>query len=123
MAERNILAYFQSPEQAEGARRKLQALRVIDVSIDRIGLASGADSEMAMDMIGTDVGGLGAAALGVAYANRSAAVMSAAHPDASGLSDQGDESLAGKDILLTAVVDEEAYDKALRIVRDCRGMI
>jgi len=123
MAERNLLAYFQSPEQAEGAKRKLQALRAADVSIDRIHAASGADTEFSAEMIGVDVGGLGAAHLGAAYANRSAAVLSAAHPDASGLSDQGDASLAGRDILLTAVVDEQAYDKALRIVQEYGGMI
>ncbi len=123
MAERNILAYFRSPEQAEGAKRKLQALRAIDVSIDRIQATEGADAEMAMEMIGVDVGGLGAAALGAAYANRSAAVMAAADPDASGLSDQGDETVAGRDILLTAVVDDQAYDRAMRIVRECGGMV
>jgi len=123
MTERNILAYFHSPEQAEGARRKLLALRAIDVSIDRIHTDAGADTELAMEMIGTDVGGLGAAVLGAAYANRSAAIMSAAHPDASGLSDHGDETLAGRDILLTAVVDDREYAQALRIVQECGGMV
>ncbi|AJS57674.1 hypothetical protein [Paenibacillus sp. IHBB 10380] len=37
MMEKNILAYFKSPEQADGVARKLQSLRIVDMSIDRFG--------------------------------------------------------------------------------------
>ncbi|MGF7046078.1 hypothetical protein J2T13_000540 [Paenibacillus sp. DS2015] len=37
MVEKNILAYFKSPEQADSVSRKLQSLRIIDMSIDRFG--------------------------------------------------------------------------------------
>ncbi|HEY2493675.1 MAG TPA: hypothetical protein VGI33_12305 [Paenibacillus sp.] len=40
--EKNILAYFKSPEQADSVARKLQSLRIVDMSIDRFGDAGAA---------------------------------------------------------------------------------
>lgn len=123
MAERNILAYYNAQEQAEGALRKLQALRVIDARIDRFGSFPGSGHEEVMNPLSGDIDGLGTLALSGDFSARSSAIMAAADPDASGLSDKGDEALAGKDVLLTAVVSEEDYEKAMRIVRETGGLI
>ncbi|MGG1520191.1 hypothetical protein ABE504_32775 [Paenibacillus oryzisoli] len=48
MAEVAILAYFHSPEQAEGAAAKLKALRAIDVRVDRFSNNLGFELENAM---------------------------------------------------------------------------
>ncbi|MGG1552673.1 MULTISPECIES: hypothetical protein [Paenibacillus] len=48
MAEVAILAYFHSPEQAEGAAAKLKALRAIDVRVDRFTNNLGFELENAM---------------------------------------------------------------------------
>lgn len=123
MAERNILAYFHSPEQAEGAKRKLQALRVIEARVDRFDAYPGAGSEGIMNPLTSDFSGLGELTLDGEFSNKSAAIMAAASPDASGLSDKGDENIAGKDILLTVIVSEEEAQKAEAIIRECGGMI
>jgi len=123
MAERNILAYFHSPEQAEGAKRKLQALRVIDMSIDRIDAYPGSGNQDIMNPITSDFSGLGELSLDGEFSNKSAAIMAATDPDASGLSDRGTEELSGKNILLTAVVSDDEYDKAVTIVREFGGQI
>ena len=56
MAERGILAYFHSPEQAEGVASKLKALRAVDVQVDRFtnDIGSGFESAMADSMISQD---------------------------------------------------------------------
>lgn len=42
MSEKSILAYFKTPEEAEGVSRKLQALRAEEISIDRFSRFGGA---------------------------------------------------------------------------------
>jgi hypothetical protein len=63
MAEKGILAYFHSPEQAEGAAAKLKALRAVDVQVDRFNndIGTGLESAMADSMLSADrdVGSLG----------------------------------------------------------------
>ncbi|SET66499.1 hypothetical protein [Paenibacillus sp. NFR01] len=50
MSDKSILAYFKAPENAEGVSRKLQSLRVTEMSIDRLnrslmsGMQAGADA-------------------------------------------------------------------------------
>jgi|HigsolmetaAR203D_1030402.scaffolds.fasta_scaffold00016_49 hypothetical protein len=123
MAERNILAYFHSPQQAEGAKRKLEALRVIDVSIDTIGAYPGTGNTEILNPVTGDFGGLGELTLGGDFTDRSSAVLAAADPNASGMSDKGDEDIAGRNVLLTVVVNESDYEKAMTIVRQCGGLV
>lgn len=56
MGERGILAYFHSPEQAEGVASKLKALRAVDVQVDRFtnDIGSGLESAMADSLISQD---------------------------------------------------------------------
>jgi hypothetical protein len=126
MSERAILAYFHSPEQAEGAASKLKALRVGTIRIDRISPYP-SDSDMGVDHIMNpitgDFPGLGSLTLNTRFNSREAAIMAAADPSASGLSDGGDERVTGRDILLTAVVDESVYEKALRVCEQSGGLV
>ncbi|MCY9658454.1 hypothetical protein P5G65_32475 [Paenibacillus chondroitinus] len=56
MAEKAILAYFHSPEQAEGAAAKLKALRAAEVQVDRFNneIGRGFESAMADSMMSVD---------------------------------------------------------------------
>ncbi|BFT73408.1 hypothetical protein [Paenibacillus sp. P36] len=56
MAEKAILAYFHSPEQAEGAAAKLKALRAAEVQVDRFNneIGRGFESAMADGMLSVD---------------------------------------------------------------------
>jgi hypothetical protein len=99
MGEKSILAYFHSPEQAEGVKRKLEALRAVETSIDRISRFPDA------------------------FSNSSAAIMAAADVTMSGMSDGGQLPIDGRDILLTVVIDERNYDKALEVIRQAGGLV
>jgi hypothetical protein len=126
MSERAILAYFHSPEQAEGVASKLRALRVDTIQIDRISPYPMSDGDMGVDHvmnpITSDFPGLGALTLNADFGSRDAAILAAASPAASGLSDGGSNSVDGRDILLTAVVDEAVYEQAMRVVEQSGGL-
>jgi hypothetical protein len=90
MAEKAILAYFHSPEQAEGVASKLKALRAIDVQVDRFtnDIGSGLDGAMGDSLISLD------------------------HDVAVGL-----------DIVLAAVIDDQTYEQAVRVIESAGGTL
>ncbi|MNN17819.1 hypothetical protein D3C81_1310150 [compost metagenome] len=103
MGEKNILAYFKSPEEAEGVARKLNSLRAIDVSIERF--SGSVENNSSLDF------------------SNSIGILAASNPTASGMSHGGQGGPTGHDILLTAVVDESIHHQALRIVEEMGGRI
>lgn len=123
MAEKNILAYFKSPEEAEGVSMKLKSLRVNDVSIDRFSRYPGEGVDHIMNPITGDFASLGNLTLDADFSNKSAAILSAADVSASGMSDGGQGGPTGRDILLTAVVEEQIFDKALQVIKDGGGQV
>lgn len=122
MAEKNILAYFKSPEEAEGVARKLNALRVIDLSINRFSRYPGEGYDPFNPITGK-VSSLSAITQDAAITNQSAGILSAADPAASGMSHGGQGGPTGRDILLTAVVDESVHHQVLRIIEEAGGQI
>ncbi len=123
LSEKNILAYFKSPEEAESAARKLQVLRVADMSIDRFSRYPGTGMYGAVKPFAGDMVSLSAAIYGTSLSGESSAILAAADPSSSGMSDGGQGGPTGRDILLTVVVDEDSFDKAMRIVEDAGGMV
>ncbi|WNR46363.1 hypothetical protein [Paenibacillus roseipurpureus] len=89
MAEKAILAYFHSPEQAEAAATKLKALRAVEVQVDRFqnDVGHGLESAMADSM----------------------------------MSHEGELHDVGLDIVLTAVLDEQSYEQACRVIEMAGG--
>ncbi|MBE9912832.1 hypothetical protein G8C92_02135 [Paenibacillus donghaensis] len=122
MAEKNILAYFKSPEEAESVSRKLQALRVVDMSIDRFSMYPDTDPYGAPNLSGS-MGSLSSVTYGNTLGGDSTNVLAATNVTASGMSDGGQGGPTGRDILLTVVVEEESFDKAMRIIEDAGGMV
>jgi hypothetical protein len=123
MAEKSLLAYFHTPEQAEAAAFKLRALRAIDVSVDRFGryaVTQGTDTDM--NQLTGDFPSLGQLTLGADAGNIDANVLLAADPSASGMGGTGDE-VTGLDVVLAAVVDSGIEEQARRVIRDCGGQI
>jgi hypothetical protein len=121
--EKNILAYFKSPDEANEVLSKLQALRVIDARIDRIARYPGDSPEVPRNPSQGQMTGLPGLTQGSIETNMSAGILVAADPAASGMSDGGAGGVTGRDILLTAVVDESVHHKALRIVEEAGGMV
>ncbi|BFH61406.1 hypothetical protein [Paenibacillus azoreducens] len=122
MAEKNILAYFKSPEEAESVSKKLQALRVVDMSIDRFSMYPDTDPYGAPNLSGS-MGSLSSVTYGNTLGGDSTNVLAATNVTASGMSDGGQGGPTGRDILLTVVVEEESFDKAMRIIEDAGGMV
>lgn len=123
MTEKNILAYFRSPEEAESAATKLRELQIIDMSIDRFGKYSGEGIDHIENPINADFPGLGSLTQDTVFEDRSAGILAAADVDASGMSDGGQGGPTGRDILLTVVVEESDHHEALRIVEQGGGML
>lgn len=121
--EKNILAYFKSPEEAEGAAQKLYALRAVDVSIDRFGKYPGDGLEQRQQPLTGDFPSLASLSLDADVSGRSPGILMAAGTDASGMSDGGQGGPTGRDILLTAVVDESVHHQALRVVEQAGGQL
>ncbi|WP_372630510.1 hypothetical protein [Cohnella sp.] len=121
MSERTLMAYFKTPREAQQAVEKLKSLRLIEHSIDRFDGYPGEGAQH-LDKIenplSADFPGLGYLTLGGNFAI-DAGVLAAASASASGFDSGGsDNRVNGRDILLTAIVHEDDYDEALRIVQD-----
>ncbi|ANE47295.1 hypothetical protein SY83_14625 [Paenibacillus swuensis] len=123
MAEKNILAYFNTPEQAEEVKAKLMALRAVEVSIDRFGMYPGTGMNSIMNPTTGDVPSLATMTLNAGISSPGAGILAAASVSASGMSDGGQGGPTGRDILLTAVVDEDNHHQALQVIRDAGGQM
>lgn len=121
--EKNILAYFRSPEEAEGAAQKLHALRAIDVSIDRVSRYPGDGITRNTNPVMGDFGSLAALSLGADVSGNSPGILLSAGTDASGMSDGGQGGPTGRDVLLTAVVDEQVHHQAMRVIEQSGGQL
>jgi hypothetical protein len=121
--EKNILAYFKTPEEAEGAAQKLHALRAVDVSIDRFSRYPGDGIEHRENPATGDITSLASLTLDADVSGRSPGILLAAGTDASGMSDGGQGGPTGRDILLTAVVDESVHHQALSVVEQAGGQL
>lgn len=119
MAERCILSYFKSPEEAESVTRKLQALRVMEMSIDRFSRFGGNGGSYGINPVTGNIAGMP-----FMTADRShIGILAAADTSASGMSHGGDGGPTGRNILLTVVVDDGTYNQALRLIEEAGGFI
>lgn len=123
MAEKNILAYFKSPEEAQSVRAKLETLRAIDISIDRFSRYPGDRANHIQNPITGDVSSLAELTMGADVTSRSAGILAAADPSASGMSDGGQDDPIGRDILLTAVMPEETHHQAIQVIEQAGGIL
>ncbi|OXM86125.1 hypothetical protein [Paenibacillus rigui] len=124
MGEKNILAYFHSPAEAESIVPKLRALRVAEVSVDRIGELHGAEVGQSVNPVTGSFPGLAYLTLGSDNPAPIGGVMAAASVDASGLSNGGEYDEENRlDTIMTVIVDEHYEEQALRVIREAGGKI
>jgi hypothetical protein len=102
MADKNILAYFQSVEQAQAISSKLKALRAIHVQVENFSHYPASNPHLSS----IDEG-----------------ILFAADPSSNGINDDVDEGPSGTNILLTASVDESIYEQALRVIEEGGGKV
>lgn len=119
MSEKSILAYFKTPEAAEGVSRKLQALRAEEISIDRFSRFGGSGQQAGVNPV---TGNLASMDSMMAVSDHSG-ILSASHTSGSGMSHGGDGGPTGRDILLTVIVDSGVHDLALSLIEEAGGLI
>lgn len=123
MPEKPIIVYFKSPEQADQALEKMKSeFEVIEASIDRFDgyPGNGADPD---NPITGDIPSLGSLTLGGDFNNRDAGILAASSVSASGMSSGGPGNMvSGVNIILTAIVQEENGEKAMKIAQDCGAL-
>lgn len=122
MSEKNILAYFHSPKQAEQALQQMKGLQIIDSQIDQISRFIGEGIDHIMNPITGDFQGLGQLTQDANFTSKNAAILAAADVTASGMSDGGQDAVTGRNILLTVVIEESDFDAAMDIVKQHGGM-
>ncbi|WP_123042085.1 hypothetical protein [Cohnella candidum] len=123
MTERAILAYFNTPDQAHKALDQLKQLKLIESRIERFDGMPGDGVDVMMNPIRSDFDSLGELTLNGEFENRSAGILAAASVSASGYSSGGLENrVTGRDVLLTAIVDEQDYERAYNIVHEAGAL-
>ncbi|GEN36307.1 MULTISPECIES: hypothetical protein [Aneurinibacillus] len=124
MDEKYILAYFNTPEQAENIRQQLAAQEgIIALQVDRIGLYPGPEPERPINSITGNFASLASLTTDASPGQIDANIMMAAHPSASGMSDGDDDTIRGRDILLTVVMRPEYYESVRKMIRSAGGLI
>lgn len=115
MAEKNVLAYFKSREEAELVKRQLAGMGVKELRIDRFHRFPGDGTGRL-----ANTPSLSASTLGLEEAGPDVRTLMAA--DDSRMSNSY-EAVSGYDILLTAVVDETVYHQILQRIRAAGGVV
>jgi len=130
MAERNILAFFHTPEQAQSIVPKLKSLRAAEVSVDPIHKINGGGVDESMNPLTGKFPGLSFLALGSEGHGIDDGILTAASSDASGMSAPMSEVFTGgldgtdrMDIVLTVIIDESCYELALRVIEEAGGKV
>ncbi|RJE84289.1 hypothetical protein D3P07_23255 [Paenibacillus sp. 1011MAR3C5] len=119
MAEKNILAYFRSPKQAEKALHRIKSLKLVDSSIDRFDGYTGDGVDHIMNPLTSNFDSLASLTLGGDFPDPDAGVLASTSVSASGMSSGGeDNETSGRNILLTIVIEDDDFDKAMAIVQE-----
>ncbi|WCK52809.1 hypothetical protein PP175_15415 [Aneurinibacillus sp. Ricciae_BoGa-3] len=122
MAEKNILAYYKSPEDAEKAEKQLSKLGVIDMNTGRFSrFPQGGINHLTNTATG-NIPSISRLTLDADPSSRDAGILLGADIGASGLSDGGQDDITGRDISLTVVVDESKHHQALKIIEQTGGI-
>ncbi|GMK37821.1 hypothetical protein PCCS19_08750 [Paenibacillus sp. CCS19] len=126
MAERPVFAYFNTPEQANQALEQLQSLKLVEYAIERIDGYAGPGYQ-SIDQVGNTITGnfpgLGYLTLSGDFDLPDSGILAAASVSASGYSSGSPENrVTGRDIMLVAIVDEEDYEQASKIVKEAGAL-
>ena len=121
MTEKNILAYFNSVDQAEAIANQLKSIGISDVQIDRIHKYPEGTADRVINPATGQIGSLSDLTLGDISGD--VGPLTASDPTASGMSDGGQSSITGRDVLLAAIVDDSQFDQIRSDIRSNGGLI
>jgi hypothetical protein len=122
MGEKNILAYFKTHKEAESVAKHLKSMGIQNIKIDRFSKYPGDGVEVLNNPITGNVSSLANLTSNTDVNSRDAGILAAADIDASGMSDGGQE-ITGRDVLLTAVVDEARLKQTLKAIENAGGRV
>jgi hypothetical protein len=119
MPEKPIIAYFNSRNQANEALKQMKnEFEVIEATIDGFDGYPGEGIDPDNPITG-EIPSLSSLTLGGDF-NRDAGILAATSVDASGISSGGpDNIVSGVNVILSAVVQEENGEQAMKIAHDC----
>lgn len=120
MTTRNILAYFNTVDQAETIGNHLKSMGVTDYQIDRVHRYPEGTADNLMNPVTGQIGSLSDLTIGDISGD--IAPLTAVDPAASGMSDGG-SAITGRDVLLAAIVDESQFEQLRDEIRSNGGMI
>lgn len=123
MSEKNILAFFKSPDLAQRVANQLQELGIKDMNIDRFKKYPGYGPDRLMSPVTGEIQSEAAMVLGLEATGDDSGILLNADVSASGMSDGGNDVVTGHDILLTVVVDESMHHQALDLIRRAGGVV
>ncbi|HEU4962477.1 MAG TPA: hypothetical protein VFV52_01260 [Bacilli bacterium] len=118
-----ILAYFNSPDDAQIAAERVQhELDIEDVQIDRISAQPNSEpTQRVMNPITGNIASHASLIQGTdSLSGKSPGILLGSDPVVSGMSG-GDGNITGRDILLTVVCPKAQLDQALSIINECGG--
>ncbi|MFD2170570.1 hypothetical protein [Tumebacillus lipolyticus] len=119
----SILAYFNSPDQAEKAKQgMLEQLDLTDETcqIDRISAQPGDATEQVINPINASFSSHATLIENLSPTENSSGILLGSDPAVSGMSD-GTGMLSGRDTLLTVVCPADKLDRALQIIEQNGG--
>lgn len=122
MTEKNILAFFKTSEEAKKAAEQIKGLGITDIQVDRFSKYNGGSADFVNNPITGDIPSQATLTLGVS-SDRDTGVLASADVSASGMSDGGQDSVSGRDVLVAAIVDESKFDRAIQFVKDNGGLV
>lgn len=123
MTEKNILAYFTTPEQAKRVAERLGNMGFQEIQVDHFSRLPGDDLDLNTTRAISQAETLSELVTGVTETGPDSGVLLAADPVASGMSSGGTNLVDGYNIILTAVVDERRHEEALQVVREMGGLV
>lgn len=122
MAEKNLLAFFKSPEEAERAKEKLHGIGVKTIQIDNIDRYPAEERPNVIQTLSGQYGSLAAITKEQVPSGNNEGILMATNIDSSGMSGDTD-AITGRNILLTAVMEEGLHHEAIRIVKEMGAIL
>ena len=120
--EKNILAYFKNPEEAEKVLENIKNLGVSEIQIDRFSKYSLGSADQLFNPLTGDTPSQARLTLGLNAGNDSG-ILASTDVSASGMSNGGQNAITGRDIILSAVVGESIFDQVRQLIREGEGLI
>ncbi len=122
MSEKNIIAYFKSPEEAGKVADQIKSLGVDDIQIDRVRKYPLGSADLLSSPLSGEISSQATLTLG-SSGGRDTGILLSSDVSASGMSDGGQNPITGRDIVLAAIVDESIFEKAIQFVKDADGLV